>query len=381
MNFPVQDFVKAAACDAINEDKTNQYAPPKGHLPLRRALGDIYSPFFGRQLDVENEILVTAGANEGIYALFAAFLEPGSEVILMEPYFDQYLSNVTMNGGVPVYVPLRPGKAINGIIDSGEWKLDMNELKAKITPKTKIIILNTPHNPIGKVFNAQELEEIGQIALENDLIILSDEVYDCLVYHPESHLRIGANSKFWDRTITLGSAGKTFGVTGWRVGWLIGPESLIKPTLAAQTRIVFCTTSPLQQAVANALEQTKTNGFFEEQLKLYTEKRDKFAKLFRDMNIPFTHPAGSYFLLVDTSSIKIPENFEFPENFASRGNCFKMCYWLCAEIGVTSIPASEFYSDENAHLADSIVRFAFCKTDDVLDAAAERLIRLKDFIK
>jgi len=211
-------------------------------------------------------------------------------------------------------------------------------------------------------------------------VLSSFEVYDSLVYAPEKHKGIGMIPKYWNRVITVGSAGKTFGVTGWRVGWLIGPHDLISYALAAHTRIVLCVNTPFQAAVSASFEQSAVTDFFRRQVEEYTLRYEKLAAVFRELCLPFTIPAGSYFILVNMDRVKIPSDFVFPEYISERGKCFQMCYWMCREIGVTAIPASEFYSPENAHLADDIVRFAFCKTDDVLDEAAKRLSGLKRFI-
>jgi kynurenine aminotransferase len=333
-------------------------------------------------LDPETEIMTAAGANEGIYAFFAAFLEPGDEVIMMEPYFDQYLTNITMNGGVPVYVPLRQPKTPptgNGV-DSNAWYVDMDELESKITSKTKALIINTPHNPVGKVFDEYELKQIGDLAVKHNLLILADEVYDCLVYKPHQHVHIGAMPEYWDRTVTVGSIGKTFGITGWRVGWLIGPHHLVKHPLAAQTRIVFCTNAPLQEAAAVSLEQARDNGFFDLQVEQYTERKHKLSAVFDSLGLPFTEAAGSYFTLVDTTRVRIPTNYEFPPEIQARGHNFRMCYWLTCEIGVTAIPMSEFYSQEHQGMAEHYARFAFCKSMDVLEEAERRLEKLREYI-
>jgi len=175
-----------------------------------------------------------------MYAYAAAFLNPGDEVIVIEPFFDQYIAQIKFNGGTPVYVPLRaPKEASTGIVSANDWKVDINELAAAVTPKTKQIWINTPHNPSGKVFDEDELRAIGNLAEKHDLMILSDEVYDCLTYDQIPHVRIAALDDFWKRTVTVGSAGKSFSATGWRVGWLVGPAHLIQPTVSAATRITF----------------------------------------------------------------------------------------------------------------------------------------------
>ncbi|OBZ89446.1 putative aminotransferase C6B12.04c [Choanephora cucurbitarum] len=382
MNFAPPSVVQAAAKEALETVEANHYSHPKGRIRLRQAIAASYGKELNRELDPETEILVSAGANEGMFATFAGFLDDGDEVICMEPFFDQYIPNITMNGGKPVYVPLRPpSDASDRVVSSHEWKLDVNELRSKITSRTKIIVVNTPHNPVGKVFDEDELRAIGQVAEEHNLIILSDEVYDRLYYPPLNKFpRIATLDNFWQRTITVGSAGKSFAATGWRVGWLIGPEHLIKHVFAAQTRVIFCVNSPCQEAVASGLEASLTQPIFQEQIDAYLKKRSILSKVFDELGLSYTVPEGSYFILVNTSKIQIPKDFEFPDILNDRGDDFKTCYWLTKHIGVCAIPPSEFYAKDHWHMAANFARFAFCKTDEVLEQAAERLREIKKYI-
>ncbi|KAG0002534.1 hypothetical protein BGZ80_011051 [Entomortierella chlamydospora] len=381
MNFPPPDFVLEAAREALLRNDCNQYSHPKGRPRLRNALAKSYSPLFNRELDPEHEVVVTAGANEGIFSIFAGYLDKGSEVILMEPFFDQYIANITMNGGVPVYCPIRPQGDSTKEMSASQWKVDIKELESKITPRSKIIVLNTPHNPIGKVFSREELEEIGALATKHNLLIISDEVYDRLYFNPENHERIATLDGLWERTITVGSGGKTFGTTGWRIGWLVGPKKLLEPALGAHTRIVFCVNSPLQEAIAIGFEKAEEQKFFGSQVSAYEHKREKLLSVFRELGLPATVPDGSYFILVNTDKIQVPQDYVFPDLLYKRPRDFRTCYWLAKEIGVVAIPPSEFYSKENQNLAEKFARFAFCKTDETLDAAAERLLKLKAYIK
>ncbi|KAJ9048591.1 arylformamidase [Entomophthora muscae] len=384
MGFPAPDFVKKALVEATMND-INQYAPVRGLPRLCNALSNNYSPLFKRQLDPNTNILITTGANEGIFSVFAAFIKDGDEAIFIEPYFDQYKPNLEMNGGVPIYCPLRKDESISfsSKVSSSVWKLDTAEMESKITSKTKIIVLNTPYNPVGKIFTEEELLSIGKVAEKHNLIILSDEVYDRLYFAPATHTRIAALENFWRRTITVGSAGKSFGVTGWRVGWLIGPENLIKYTMGAHCRICFCTSSTMQDAVANAFEQSETNGFFETQIQEYDERRKYLMDSFDDIGLSYVIPDGAYFILVNTEKIHpSAESWEdCPDFIKERGFNYQMCYWLAKNIGVTAIPCSEFYSADNSSIADSLIRFAFCKPIEVLKQAVERMQKLKPLIQ
>jgi len=243
-----------------------------------------------------------------------------------------------------------------------------------------MIIVNTPHNPVGKVFTKAELEMIAGLAEKHNLLVMADEVYDCLVFDGKEHVRIANLPGMWDRTVTVGSAGKSFAATGWRVGWLIGPQSIIKPTLAATTRIVFATNSPLQEAAAAGLEQAKERKFFQTQVAEYAERRQILTDCFDALGLPYTNPEGSYFILLDISKVNFPDDYPFPESVLGRGRDFRACWFIALEIGVSSIPVSEFYCIEHANIGEVYARFAFCKDLDTLRNAAERFKKLKQYI-
>ncbi|KAG2146705.1 PLP-dependent transferase [Suillus clintonianus] len=379
MNFPPPKWVTDAADEALKSLLPNHYSHPKGRIRLRNAIKNFYQKSFNRDLDVETEILVTSGANQGQYSVFTAFLEHGDEVIMFEPFFDQYLPSVTFNGGTPVYVPLHPHTDIT-TPNNSNWKIDFDELRRAITPKAKMIIINTPHNPVGKVFTREELEQIAVLAEEFNLLVMADEVYDCLVFDGKEHVRFATLPGMWDRTVTVLSAGKAFAATGWRVGWLIGPPSIIGPTLAACTRIVFCSNSPLQEAAAAGLEQAVERHFFENQLKEYQERRDVLLSAFDRLGMKYSHPEGSYFVLLDISRVNFPEDYPFPASVQGRGRDFKACWFIALEIGVSSIPVSEFYCEEHCTIGENFARFAFCKDEETLRKAGERLQGLAKYL-
>ncbi|KAH9061032.1 PLP-dependent transferase [Lactarius vividus] len=381
MNFAPPKWITDAATEALNTVGANHYSHPKGRPRLRQAIKQFYGSQFNRDLDVESEILITSGANEGQYSVFVAFLEHGDEVIMFEPFFDQYLPSVTFNGGKPVYVPLHPPSHEITKPTSNDWTIDFEELRAAVTPRTKIIIVNTPHNPVGKVFTRTELEKIAALAEEFNLLVMADEVYDCLVFDNKEHVRIATLPGMWERTVTVGSAGKSFAATGWRVGWLIGPPSIISPTLAATTRIVFCSNSPLQEAAAAGLEQAAEHRFFENQLKEYQERRDIFVDALDQLGVTYTLPEGTYFVLMDSSNVKFPDDYPFPKTVLGRGRDFRACWFIAMEIGVSSIPVSEFYCEEHMSLGENYIRFSFCKDLDTLKAAAARLQNLKKYLE
>ncbi|GAA5868260.1 hypothetical protein JCM8547_002297 [Rhodosporidiobolus lusitaniae] len=384
MSWAPPSFIQDAHTEALQAVGPNHYQLARGNARLRQALSKYLSPQFGlgRELDPNTEVQVTAGANEGMYAFATAFICPGDEVIIFEPFFDQYVPQITFNGGTPVYVPIRaPEAASTSNVQASEWKLDIEELKKAITPKTKMIWINTPQNPIGKVFSEDELRAIGNVAEEHDLLIVSDEVYDCLTFGGVPHVRIAALDNFWKRTLTVWSAGKSFAATGWRVGAAIGPSNLIAPLLAAQTRIVFCCNGPAQEAVAVGLEKALENRFFEKQVEEYEERKKVLLEGLDKLGLPYTVPQGAYFVLVNTSRLDIPADYQIPEIIKGRARDWIAAFFIAETAKVVLIPPTDFYSKPNWGLGENWIRIAFCKDPDTLRQASERLLALKPYIR
>ncbi len=366
-NFPAPDFIKNAAKEAIDAN-LNQYARSAGQINLVNALAECYSPLFGRELDPLREIVISTGATEGIFATMQGLVDPGDEVILIEPFYDSYPAAVTMAGGTPVFVPLR---AVEGSTSASEWLLDMDELAAAFSPRTKLLVVNTPMNPIGKVFSLQELTQIANLVQQHNVLVLSDEVYERMVYPaadgtPTTHVRLATLPGMWERTLTLGSAGKTFSVTGWKIGWAIGPVPLVHAVLMAHQWIPFTVATPLQEAVAAAVVQAPKENYYEWLAMTYQAKRDKLLSALEDVGLTPVRPDGSYFILVATGHLDVPVPAGTLRDVA-------VCRWFTTDVGVTAIPPSPFYSPDHQYLTDNLARFCFCKTDDMLDEAALRL--------
>ena len=373
-------FVIDAAKESLNRVDCNQYSPTKGRPRLKKAIADAYTPFFGRKLDPETEVTITTGANEGMLSAFMAFIEPGDEVIVFEPFFDQYLSNIEMPGGIIKYVPMHPPKdGAEKTSSAANWTIDFAELERAITPQTKMIVLNTPHNPVGKVLNKEELTKIGELCLKHKILILSDEVYDRLYYVPFTRIAT-LSPELAQITLTVGSAGKAFYATGWRVGYLIGPPHLIKYVAGAHTRICYSSVSPLQEAAAIGFEKAEAEGFWDSAVDEMQGKIKRFCEVFTELGIPYSNPEGGYFVLANFSKVQLPDGYEFPAHVANRPRDFKISWFLIMELGVAAIPPTEFYTDEKAHMAEDWMRFAVCKNDDVLDTAKERLRGLKKYM-
>jgi kynurenine aminotransferase len=351
---------------------------PAGELPRQRPLND------GRKLDVETEIQVTSGANGGIYSVMGAFINQGDKVVCIEPFFDQYNAEILFHGGIPTYSPLIPPPSADGKSQSSDWTIDMSHLEQLFAdPATKVLILNTPHNPVGKVFSLAELQEIAALCVKYDILVVSDEVYDCLTFDGHEHVRIASLEGMWDRTITVGSAGKSFACTGWRVGWLVGPRHLVGPSRVVHTRITFSVNSGAQEGAAIGLERAEAEGFFARQTEEYVARRAALQAALTSIGLPHTTPHGSYFVMADASRIRIPPEWpaanKVPPAILAKPRDYLIAYFIAKICDVVAIPATAFYSSENAALGENFIRFSFCK-DGQIEIAAQRLQKLVPYL-
>ena len=348
-DFPPPEFVTRALRDAA--DGPQQYAPLEGHPELLTEVARDHGAWLGRELEPRANILVTVGATEGLFASMQALVGPGDEVILFEPFYDAYPADVRMAGGTPVFVPLQ-------VDADGRWLLDTEALSAAAGDATKLIVLNTPHNPTGKVFTPDELDAIVDVAERVDAVILSDEAYEHLAF--DGHHRIATRPGGWERTITLSSFGKSFSATGWKVGWAIGPESLIAAVRAAHQWIPFVVATPLQRAAAASLREARTSGYYEQLASTFRSKRDVLVGELAGTPFVTLVAEGGYFLMANASALGYEDDVA-------------LCRALPARAGVGAIPPSAFYSDAHRNLAAPLVRFAFCKHDQALREAGKRL--------
>lgn len=380
-SYSPPQFAIEQAQKALQIPLVNQYSPTRGRPSLINSLIDFYNPIYKNVLKPEN-VSVFTGANEAILSCLVGLLNQGDEVIVFEPFFDQYIPNIEMCGGKVVYVPINPPKTLDERVTKGtEWQIDWEILEQVINSKTKAIIINTPHNPIGKVFIREELLRLGEICVKNNIIIISDEVYEHL-YFTDSFTRIATLSpEIGQLTLTVGSAGKSFAATGWRIGWIVSlnPE-LLNYAAKAHTRICFSSPSPLQEAVANSLQDALKANYFENMRNEYIRKYEIFIKVFDELGLPYTEAEGSYFILVNFAKVKIPDNYKYPDELLEKGKDFRISYWLMNELGVVAIPPTEFYIKEHEKAAENLLRFALCKDDAYLEKSVERLRLLKNYI-
>jgi N-succinyldiaminopimelate aminotransferase len=345
--------VLQAAVQAVNR-ALNQYAPGIGMPAVREAIAQHAARFYGQKLDPETDVLVTSGATEGVFAAILGLTDPGDEVIVFEPVYDTYVPNMVMAGVMPRYVPLR----------GAHWTFDPEELAKAFNRRTRAIIVNTPHNPTGKVYSRQELAVIAELCGKHDALAITDEVYEHILYDDAIHTRLATLPGMAERTLTISSLGKTFSVTGWKVGWALGPASLVNAVNQAHQFITYAVASPLQAAAATALNLP--SSFFENLQVNYQARRDRMVKILEHVGFEVFKPNGSYFVMIDWRGVapaKVQDDFQFAR-------------WLTSEIGVACIPASPFYQESDKHLGKHCARFAVCKKHETLDAAAERLSRL-----
>lgn len=350
-DFASPPLVLAALEKALHTPH-HQYAPGWGYPQLQEAVAAHAQRFYSMNVDPTREVLITVGATEGIFSTMMGLINPGDEVIVFEPFYDSYVPSITMAGGVPRYIPLHPP----------EWKFDRDELKGLFSDRTRAILLNTPHNPTGKIYTLDELEFIAELCQKHDVIAVTDEVYEHIVFDGCQHIRLATLPGMEKRTVTISSLGKTFTVTGWKIGWTIGANPLVTGIFRARQFISFAVASVLQWAAIEILQAP--DSYFVELQESYRKKRDYLFHSLQETPLKPLLPQGGYFIMTDTSALN-------PENDRA------LAEYLIKEIGVACIPPSAFYSDSHRFLARHLARFSICKKDDTLHTAVERLKGLR----
>src|SRR3954471_2827223 len=340
--------IREAAVRALREGHGNQYPPGPGVPELRAAIAAHQERRYGLSYDPDSEVLVTAGATEAIAAALLALLEPGDEVIALEPYYDSYAAGIAMAGGKRVPVTLRP--------HDGGFRLDLDELRAAVTDRTRVLLVNTPHNPTGTVLTREELTAIAELAVERDLLVVTDEVYEHLVFDDAEHIPLATFPGMRERTVTIGSAGKTFSFTGWKVGWITSTAPLVTAVRSAKQFLTYVSAGPFQYAVAEALALPE--AYFTAFREDMQAKRDLLAAGLAEAGFGVFASAGTYFITTDIRPLGESDGFAF-------------CRALPERAGVVAIPNAVFYDHREA--GAPFVRFAFCKKTEVLEEASRRL--------
>ncbi|MEU1570150.1 pyridoxal phosphate-dependent aminotransferase [Streptomyces collinus] len=342
--------IREAAVRALRDGRGNQYPPGPGVPELRTAVTAHQQRRYGLSYDPDTEVLVTAGATEAIAAALLALLEPGDEVIAFEPYYDSYAACIAMAGGRRVPVTLRAHE------DEGRFRLDLDELRDAVTDRTRLLLINTPHNPTGTVLTREELAAIAELAVERDLLVVTDEVYEHLVFDDAEHVPLATFPGMRERTVTISSSGKTFSFTGWKVGWVTAAPGLVTAVRSAKQYLTYVASGPFQYAVAEAL--ALPDSYFDAFRADMLTKRDLLSTGLADAGFAVFRPAGTYFVTTDIRPLGETDGFAF-------------CRTLPERVGVVAIPNAVFYDhrDQGA----PFVRFAFCKQTQVLDEAVKRL--------
>ncbi len=349
--FPDTDgppAIAQAAADAIMRGRGNQYPPGAGVPELRQAIAAHQQRFYGLGFDPDSEVLVTAGATEAVAAALLALVEPGDEVIAFEPYYDSYAACIAMAGGIRVPVTLRPP----------DFRPDLDALRSAITARTRLILLNSPHNPTGSVFSRAELTGIAALACEHDLLVVTDEVYEHMVFDGE-HVPIGSLPGMRERTVSISSAGKTFSFTGWKIGWVTAPAGLVAAVRTVKQFLTYVNGGPFQYAIAEGLRLP--DAYFTGLCADLRAKRDMLCAGLAEAGFTVYLPAGTYFVTTDI------------RHLGGMGDGVEFCRQLPRRAGVVAIPSAVFYDDAEAGRTQ--VRFAFCKQPEVLREALARLAK------
>jgi N-succinyldiaminopimelate aminotransferase len=349
-DMPVPDSVRAIVGEAMAVGH-NQYSPVQGEAMLREAVADHAARFYGQEIDPATEVSITSGATEGICSALLSNVEPGDEVIVFEPYYDCYVPAIRLAGGIPVAVTLH----------APSFRFDPEELRAAFSPRTKALIVNTPHNPTGTVFSNNELGLIAELCLGFDVLAITDEVYEHVVFDGAKHVRLATLPGMWERTLTIGGAGKTFSCTGWRIGWAIGPAPFHDALCRLRQFTVFSSPTPFQFGIAAGLQFP--DGYFHELAAEYQKRRDFLVDVLKGCGLKPIRPEGGFFILTDISS--------FP---CANGRDF--CHDLARDFGVVPIPMDTFYLNEQ--YGEQIARFTFSVGQESLDTAARRLAKLHE---
>ncbi len=356
-DFPGPEYVKQAAVAEINADQ-NQYAPSPGLLALRQAIAAKLQRHYGLEYDAEAEVTVTSGATEALFSTLQALIEPGDEVIIFQPFYDAYPPDVVMAGGVPRYVTLH----------APDWHIDEGELRAAFSPRTKAVIVNTPHNPTGKVYCRAELELIAALCQQYDVLAVADEVYEHLLFDGNQHVALASLPGMRERTITVNSTGKTFSLTGWKIGYLTAPADLTAAVRRVHQFVTFATATPFQVAAAVALIEADERDYYTAFAAMYAAKRDKLAAALTAGGLTPLTPQGTYFTMADTAAFGFSDDVAFAR-------------YLTTEVGVACIPPSAFYQASDRAAARHLARFCFAKVEPTLDEAARRLRSAGDALR
>ncbi len=348
-DFDAPAEIREAAARAI-QDGHNQYSPTFGFPPLRAKLAERYSKLLGWPVDPDVHVTVTCGVTEAVNAALLAVLNPGDELIIVEPAHENYIPSAIFAGAKPVAVALEPP----------DFALDPDALARAITPRTRALLINTPHNPTGRVFSAQELAGVAELAVRHDLVLITDEIYDRILYDGAQHICPGSLEALRERTITIGGMGKTFAVTGWRLGFIVAPARLSAAIRPVHDFLTVCAPTPLQVAAVTALGLPQS--YYDQTCGDYHRRRATIMEILQTLGFQAPVPQGAYYVMADYSRLPIPQ---------AQWDSMRFAVWMVEHVGVAVVPGIVFYSLPG--YGQSSVRFAFPKKLETLRAAEERM--------
>lgn len=340
------------ALKKVAEEGPHQYSVTWGAQNFREALAKKQSKYMGIPIEADTQVVVTCGSTEAMMAAMMTACKPGDKVIIFSPFYENYVADTILSGAEPIYVPLHPPT----------FHFDKKELTKAFEQKPKALILCNPSNPTGKVFTKEELEFIAQLAVKHDAFVITDEVYEHIVFEPREHIYFASLPGMFDRTISCSSLSKTYSITGWRLGYVIGPSDVIENVRKVHDFLTVGAAAPLQEAAVTALNFS--DEYYEDLRKLYTEKKNIFLKGLDEVGLKYTEPQGAYYVLVDISEFGAPNDTVF-------------CEWMAREVGVAAVPGSSFFKEDVNHL----IRFHFAKKADTLKEALKRLADLREKAK
>ena len=353
---PPKEILDALA--NVTYNGPHQYSLTYGSYNLRNALAKKHGKAIHRTIDPDTEVLVTCGGTEAMISAMMTVCNPGDNVIIFSPFYENYMADTILSGANPIYVPLNPP----------DYSFDKQVLEDAFRRNVKAIIICNPSNPTGKVFTKEELEFIGCLALEHDAYVITDEVYEHIIYEPFHHIHMAGIPDMYDNVITCSSLSKTYSITGWRLGYLIGPEKVIENTKKVHDFLTICAPAPLQEAACVGVNFDES--YYKNIQKLYTEKRDYFCRRLDDIGLVHSTPQGTYFVMLDISEFLLMDRFK-------GWTDMQFCEWMIKEIGVAAVPGSSFFREP----VNNLIRLHFARSRDTLDEVLNRLKRLTGYLR
>ncbi|KAI6660531.1 tyrosine aminotransferase [Oopsacas minuta] len=378
-DFASPDFLLVALGRVARDPSSHSISPSRGHPSLIQAICQLYSPVLRHDIE-ENEVISNFGADGILYIALRALIKPGDEVILLEPAFESYASLIELCGAIPVFVPFTPPHNTTGPSSTDEWRLDPTRLESAVSSSTSLLLLNNPNNPLGKSMSKEEIKIVADLCKRHNLLLLSDEVYEWMTYEGRELVRVAAVEGMWKRTVSVFSAGKMFSVTGWKLGWAVGPADLISRMEEVLKETAYCGCTPLQLAVGEGVKRVAgfmgtSEGYLCELRRDLERKRDTLFTALVEIGLSPIKPSGTYFMMM-----RIPRLMAIlaTADTSTESYDFTFVKWMIREVGLAVIPVTPFCGKQNTVIGDTLVRLCFAKKDSTLAAAIVKLKLMKE---